>query len=299
MPDDVFEIRRIGHKAYAEIKTARPCNRLPCRLRRIQHQNALIGNGIIPPVSQRPAAHLDGRPVLHRQNRFDKAAERPHQLIAGNARYRITDKLISYSIVGRVFVQKTFKTAATGIKETGQPFQFVNCRLRPQHLERQRKGNALEPFAIQGSGLIRGRQYVKNTERRENSFISGECDIHDVKHSLIIDTKCSWEIKTHPFFREEAERKVKEAGYDWQMQGYMWLFDCEQAEIDFWLFPCPEDLIGQYGDPEKLIDAIERIPLHKRVTTVTVKRDPEAIERIQERVAVCQEYYRQLMQEQK
>ena len=79
----------------------------------------------------------------------------------------------------------------------------------------------------------------------------------------------------------------------------MWLFDCEQAEIDFWLFPCPEDLIGQYGDPEKLIDAIERIPLHKRVTTVTVKRDPEAIERIQERVAVCQEYYRQLMQEQK
>ena len=97
---------------------------------------------------------------------------------------------------------------------------------------------------------------------------------------------------------EEAERKVKESGYDWQMQGYMWLFDCEQAEIDFWLFPCPEDLIGQYGDPEKLIDAIERIPLRRRVTTVTVKRDPEAIERIQERVAVCQEYYQQLMQEQ-
>ena len=160
------------------------------------------------------------------------------------------------------------------------------------------KGNALEPFAIQGSGMIRGRQYAKNAERRENSFISGECDIYDAKHSLIIDTKCSWEIKTHPFFREEAERKVKEAGYDWQMQGYMWLYDCEQAEIDFWLFPCPEDLLGQYGDPEKLIDAIERIPLHKRVTTVTVKRDPEAIERIQDRVAACQEYYRQLMQEQ-
>lgn len=161
------------------------------------------------------------------------------------------------------------------------------------------KGNALEPFAIQGSGMIRGRQYTKNTERRENPWISGECDIYDPKHRLIIDTKCSWEIKTHPFFREEAERKVKEAGYDWQMQGYMWLYDCEQAEIDFWLFPCPEDLIGQYGDPEKLIDAIERIPLHKRVTTVTVKRDPEAIERIQERVAACQEYYQQLMQEQK
>ena len=83
------------------------------------------------------------------------------------------------------------------------------------------KGNVLEPFAIQGSGLIRGRQYAKNTERRENDCISGECDIHDPKHRLIIDTKCSWDIKTHPFFREEAERKVKEAGYDWQMQGYI------------------------------------------------------------------------------
>ena len=85
MPDDVLEIRRIGHKPHTEIKPARPCNRLLRRLWRIQHQNALIGNGIIPPVSQRPATHLDGRPVLHRQNRFDKAAERPHQLIAGKS----------------------------------------------------------------------------------------------------------------------------------------------------------------------------------------------------------------------
>jgi hypothetical protein len=159
------------------------------------------------------------------------------------------------------------------------------------------KGNALEPFAIQGSGMIRGRQYAKNAERRENPWISGECDIHDPKHRLIIDTKCSWEIKTHPFFREEAERKVKEAGYDWQMQGYMWLFDCEQAEIDFWLFPCPEDLLPTYADPARLIDAVEAIPLRQRVTTVTVRRDEKAIERIRIKAAHCQDYYQQLLQE--
>lgn len=160
------------------------------------------------------------------------------------------------------------------------------------------KGSALEPFAIQGSGLIRACRFEKNTERRENGWISGECDIHDAKHSLIIDTKCSWDIGTHPFFEVEAAAKVKKAGYDWQMQGYMWLFDCERADIDFWLFPCPQDLIGQYGDPEKLIDAVERIPLPKRVTTVTVMRDEAAIERIKVKAEACQAYYETLMAEQ-
>lgn len=158
------------------------------------------------------------------------------------------------------------------------------------------KGNALETFAIEASGMIRGRLFQKNTERVEKGLISGECDIFDPKHRLIIDTKCSWDIGTHPFFRQEAEKKVKEAGYDWQMQGYMYLFDCDRADIDFWLFPCPEDLIG-YGDPEKLIDAVERIPLRQRVTTVTVLRDDEKISLIQEKAEKCQEFYENLLKE--
>lgn len=159
------------------------------------------------------------------------------------------------------------------------------------------KGTALEPYAIDGSGLIRGLHLEKNIERRENDCISGECDIYYPNKRLIIDTKCSWDIGTHPFFRVEAESKVKQAGYDWQMQGYMWLFDCDQADIDFWLFPCPEDLLGQYGDPEKLIDAVERIPLHKRVTTVTIMRDEEKIERIKRKSEACRAYYETLMRE--
>lgn len=158
------------------------------------------------------------------------------------------------------------------------------------------KGNALEQYAIEASGLMRALHFEKNTERRENGYISGECDIYHAKNRLIIDTKCSWDIKTHPFFRCEAEAKVKDAGYDWQMQGYMWLFDCDKADIDFWLFPCPDDLIG-YGNPEMLIDAVERIPLHKRKTTVTVNRDNAKIERIKERVSACQNYYNELIKE--
>lgn len=158
------------------------------------------------------------------------------------------------------------------------------------------KGNTLEPYAIEASGLMRALHFEKNQERKENGYISGECDIYYPARRLIVDTKCSWDIYTHPWFKCEAEAKVKSAGYDWQMQGYMWLFDCDQADVDFWLFPCPEDLIG-YGDPEKLIKAVEAIPLHKRVTTVTIMRDDEKIERIKDRATACQKYYADLIKE--
>ncbi|EPC3979665.1 hypothetical protein O8Q94_003844, partial [Acinetobacter baumannii] len=81
------------------------------------------------------------------------------------------------------------------------------------------KGNALEEIAINLSGKVRFRQYVKHEGRLENELITGECDILDLNNKLIIDTKCTWDIGTHPFFKDEAEEKAKKAGYDWQMQG--------------------------------------------------------------------------------
>ncbi|MGX2968684.1 translocation protein TolB precursor [Ursidibacter sp. B-7004-1] len=159
------------------------------------------------------------------------------------------------------------------------------------------KGNDLEEQAIKLSGFTRGLALKKNTERRENDFISGECDIYVPSRKLIIDTKCSWDIGTHPFFSDEAEEKAKKAGYDVQMQGYMWLWDCEEAQIDFVLFPTPLNLISAYEDGSKLIDLVEQIPQNKRITTVTIKRDEQLIAKIQERVSVASKYYDQLIRE--
>ena len=153
------------------------------------------------------------------------------------------------------------------------------------------KGKVLENLAIQASGMLRGKNYTKNTIRLENDWITGECDIYDPKERLIIDTKCSWDIGTHPFFIEEAQKKAEKTGYIYQMQGYMWLFDCDKADIDFWLFPCPENLLGTYDNPAMLIDAVEDIPIAKRLTTVTVTRDEKIIEKIKEKVEICQKYY--------
>lgn len=159
------------------------------------------------------------------------------------------------------------------------------------------KGNELEDQAIKLSGLSRGLALKKNTERRENDFITGECDIYVPSRKLIIDTKCSWDIGTHPFFQEEAEEKAQKAGYDIQMQGYMWLWDCQEAQIDFVLFPTPLDLLASYDNPEKHINLVEAIPQQQRITTLTIKRDNTVIEKIKERVSCALNYYQQLCQQ--
>lgn len=157
------------------------------------------------------------------------------------------------------------------------------------------KGLQLEEQAIKLSSLSRGLVLKKNTERRENDWIQGECDIYVPSRKLIIDTKCTYDIGTHPFFRDEAEEKAKKQGYDIQVQGYMWLWDCEEAHIDFCLLPTPFDLIKPWENEEKLIDLVNQIPQKKRLTTVVIKRDETIIEKIKQRVEAAQDYYQELI----
>ncbi|MGA6877493.1 hypothetical protein [Acinetobacter sp. AND/436] len=159
------------------------------------------------------------------------------------------------------------------------------------------KGNLLEDLAIEMSGKMRFRNYQKHVGRVENELITGECDVLDLERKLIIDTKCTWDIGTHPFFADEAMEKVKKAGYDVQMQAYMWLYECEVAEVDFWLFPCPVELTKDWDDREQLIDMVEAIDIRERLTTVTIERDEAIIQKIKDKIPHCQEYYAKLMAE--
>lgn len=123
------------------------------------------------------------------------------------------------------------QTAKTHLLNTFKRQQFGFTRFKGTGCTE--KGKLLEDTAVKASGMVRGKVYAKNTVRRENDFITGECDIHDPAARLIIDTKCSWDIGTHPFFPAEAAQKAADAGYIWQMHGYMWLYGADTAEIDF------------------------------------------------------------------
>ena len=159
------------------------------------------------------------------------------------------------------------------------------------------KGNLLEDLAIEMSGKMRFRNYQKHVGRVENELITGECDVLDLERKLIIDTKCTWDIGTHPFFADEAMEKVKKAGYDVQMQAYMWLYDCEVANIDFWLFPCPPELLKDWDDIDQLVHLVEKIDIRERKTTVVIERDEAIIQKIKDKIPHCQEYYAKLFAE--
>lgn len=159
------------------------------------------------------------------------------------------------------------------------------------------KGNLLEDLAIEMSGKMRYRNYQKHVGRIENELITGECDVLDLDRKLIIDTKVTWDIGTHPFFQDEAMEKVKKAGYDVQMQAYMWLYDCEVAHIDFWLFPCPPELLKDWDDIDQLVHLVEKIDIRERKTTVTIERDEAVIQKIKDKIPHCQNYYEQLFAE--
>lgn len=159
------------------------------------------------------------------------------------------------------------------------------------------KGNLLEDLAIEMSGKMRFRNYQKHVGRVENELITGECDVLDLERKLIIDTKVTWDIGTHPFFADEAMEKVKKAGYDVQMQAYMWLYGCDVANIDFWLFPCPPELLNGWGDIDQLVHLVEKIDIRERKTTVTIERDESVIQKIKDKIPHCQEYYAKLFAE--
>ena len=159
------------------------------------------------------------------------------------------------------------------------------------------KGNLLEDLAIEMSGKMRLRNYQKHVGRVENELITGECDVLDLERKLIIDTKVTWDIGTHPFFADEAMEKVKKAGYDVQMQAYMWLYGCDVANIDFWLFPCPPELLNGWDDIDQLVHLVEKIDIRERKTTVVIERDEAIIQKIKDKIPHCQEYYAKLFAE--
>ena len=201
-------------------------------------------------------------------------------------------KLIGDSRVKTAVISDTAKSAIRDtVKEDLYGFRSFTGNQYTQ------KGNMLEDLAIEMSGKMRFRNYQKHVGRVENELITGECDVLDLERKLIIDTKVTWDIGTHPFFADEAMEKAKKAGYDVQMQAYMWLYDCEVANIDFWLFPCPPELLNGWDDIDQLVHLVEKIDIRERLTTVVIERDESIIQKIKEKIPHCQEYYAKLFAE--
>ena len=151
------------------------------------------------------------------------------------------------------------------------------------------KGIQVEDQSIELINSVFFTNYKKNTERKENDWITGECDIY-VPNQKIIDVKSSWSLATFPATAKAGEDKT----YEWQGRAYMWLWDVDEFEINYALVNTPDELIG-YED-EKL-HYVDHIAEELRVTRVTYKRDKALEEKIKTKVEAAHIYMQQMVKQ--
>jgi hypothetical protein len=137
---------------------------------------------------------------------------------------------------------------------------------------------------------LTGRPLVKNRERRSNGFISGECDIFDAPLRHGRDIKAPYSMQTMPVVLDDCYS----ADYEWQMQGYMILWDGQSWSVDYLLVSTPEELIG--FEPPAL-HYVGHIPEHLRWTSWLVERDRALQSRIEDKVSAARRYYRLMLNE--
>lgn len=152
------------------------------------------------------------------------------------------------------------------------------------------KGIECEGDSIDLLNSVRGLSLLKNTERKTNDFITGECDLFDIDRKRGHDIKTSWSIATFPISVADCVDKL----YEWQVRCYMALWDADEWEVNYCLVDTPDRLIG--FEPMEL-HYVSGIPEYMRVTTWTVKRDLEKEAAIFEKVKHAREYFKQVIAE--
>lgn len=185
----------------------------------------------------------------------------------------------SLSAGGKTHVRELVREAVYG-------FEPAEIETRPIMKGRQVEETECLPML---SRLL-GRPLTKNTERKTNGLITGECDIFEaaIRHGR--DIKAPYSMESMPIVRADAY----DSGYEWQMQGYMILWDAETWSVDYLLVNTPDDLIGI--EPLSL-HYVDHIPEHLRWTTWLVKRDRALQSLIEDKVSAARRYYRQVLNE--
>ena len=92
------------------------------------------------------------------------------------------------------------------------------------------KGVLVEQQAIEMLNRVRGLDLAKNTERRSDDWITGEADLFNTfPRRRGHDLKCSWSAATFPITVSDC----KDSLYEWQMRGYMRLWEADAWEVNY------------------------------------------------------------------
>ena len=147
---------------------------------------------------------------------------------ASSIGHLMTDSRTKNEILGKTaksYIEKLFKENEFGYVES----------ISSKYLD---KGIQMEDVGIQMASEVLGWDFVvKNTERFNNDFITGEPDI--LTDNLLADIKCSFNLGTFPMWDIEITNKM----YYWQMQSYMMLTNKETSELVYVLTNTPFEIV--------------------------------------------------------
>jgi hypothetical protein len=132
-----------------------------------------------------------------------------------------------------------------------------------------------------------GSNFVKNTHRGNSTYLTGLPDI--ITDEAIIDIKTSWSLETFPALEEDAD------SYEWQVRGYMYLFDKPKALVVFCMIDTDDDLLSDWDNRE--IHKVAHIDPVKRITVVEYQREEALDELMEQRLRDASEFYSQYMQQ--
>jgi len=196
--------------------------------------------------------------------------------VLGKARKTDADKLLlapykemSLSAGAKTFIGKLAKQYVYG----------YNKVVETKYMD---KGLACEDEAIELINRLRFKSYIKNTERREDEFLTGECDIY-VPKIKTIDMKVSWDLDTFPALSEDCHDPL----YEWQGRAYMRLWDVPEHEVCFAMLDTPEDLI-RYEQLE--LHQVLHIDPSLRLTSITYYRDQALEDKMIAKCKIAQDY---------
>lgn len=203
--------------------------------------------------------------------------------------------LIRCSSIGKLMTEPKTKAegplsigARTYIRQlAAQEIFGVDFEVSSKQME---KGIRCEPDSIALLNRVRGLSLVKNTERRSDDYITGECDLFNASAGRGHDLKTAWSIATFPITETDCVDKL----YDWQMVGYMRLWDCPEWSVDYCLVNTPEDLIGYEPLTMHFVD---HIPEHQRVTSWRVVRSEAKEAAMVDKIQHARAYYAEVIAE--
>lgn len=176
--------------------------------------------------------------------------------------------------------------AKTYCKQLAKEFAYnYRAEIGSKYLD---KGTIVEDLSIDLYNDVFFTSHKKNTERRENEWLTGECDI--LARDRIIDIKSAWSLATFPAFKED----VHSTDYEWQGRAYMMLWDVDHFELAYCLVSTPAELIGWESEDLHYVD---HIPKELRVTCFHYDRCPEREELIKIKATAAQKFISQCVEQ--